>query len=82
MEDVAKYASRLIVMKEGSVFCDGTPKEVFEAYKELEQIGLAAPQVTYLSEVLRNAGVSLPYNATTLLEAKELLLADWKGGRR
>ena len=82
MEDVAKYASRLIVMKEGSVFCDGTPKEVFEAYKELEKIGLAAPQVTYLSEALRQAGVALPHNATTLLEVKELLLADWKGGRR
>jgi energy-coupling factor transport system ATP-binding protein len=82
MEDVAKYASRLIVMKGGSVFCDGTPKEVFEEYKELEKIGLAAPQVTYLSEALRQAGVALPHNATTLEEAKELLLADWKGGRR
>ena len=82
MEDVAKYASRLIVMKEGEVFCDGTPKEVFEQYKELENIGLAAPQVTYLSEALRRAGVALPQNATTIEEAKELLLADWRGGRR
>ena len=82
MEDVAKYASRLIVMNEGKVFCDGTPKEVFEKYRELEKIGLATPQVTYLSEALRQAGVALPHNATTLDEAKELLLADWKGGRR
>jgi len=82
MEDVAKYASRLIVMKEGEVFCDGTPKEVFEQYKELENIGLAAPQVTYLSEALRRAGVVLPHNATTIEEAKELLLADWRGGRQ
>ena len=82
MEDVAKYASRLIVMREGCAFCDGTPKEVFETYKELEGIGLAAPQVTYLSEALRRAGIALPYNATTVEEAMELLLADWKGGRR
>lgn len=82
MEDVAKYASRLIVMKEGEVFCDGTPKEVFEVYKELESIGLAAPQVTYLSEALRQAGVALPHNATTVEEAKNLLLADWRGGTR
>ena len=52
MEDVAKYASRLIVMKGGSVFCDGTPKEVFEEYKELEKIGLAAPQVGMLRRVV------------------------------
>ncbi len=82
MEDVAKYADRLIVMKEGSVFCDGTPKEVFRGYKELERIGLAAPQVTYLAEALQKAGVASLKDATTVEEAKELLLADWKGGRR
>lgn len=82
MEDVARYASRLIVMNGGRIFGDGTPKEIFDAYKELEGIGLAAPQVTYLSEALKGAGVSLPQNATTVEEAKELLLADWKGGRR
>ena len=57
-------------------------KRILDYYKELEKIGLAAPQVTYLSEALRQAGVALPHNATTLEEAKELLLADWKGGRR
>ncbi len=82
MEDVAKYASRLIVMNGGRVFCDGTPKEVFESYQDLEKIGLAAPQVTYLSESLKNAGILLPHNATTVEEARELLLADWKGGGR
>lgn len=81
MEDVAKYATRLIVMNGGEVFADGAPKEVFERYRELEKIGLAAPQVTYLSEALKEAGVILPDKATTVSEAKELLLADWKGGR-
>lgn len=82
MEDVAKYASRLIVMNKGKVFADGTPREVFEIYRELEEIGLAAPQVTYLSERLRAEGIALPTNATTLKEAKDMLLADWKGGRQ
>jgi len=81
MEDVAKYATRLIVMNGGEVFADGAPKEVFERYRELEKIGLAAPQVTYLSEALKEAGVILPDEATTVSEARELLLADWKGGR-
>ena len=82
MEDVAKYATRLIVMNHGSVFMDGTPKEVFHEFHKLEGIGLAAPQVTYLCEGLRNKGAYVPENATTIAEAKEMLLADWKGAGR
>lgn len=78
MEDVAKYVDRLIVMDHGSVHFDGTPKEVFAHSRELESIGLAAPQVTYLSHALREQGVPLKEDATTVEEAKELLLAWWK----
>lgn len=78
MEDVAKYVDRLIVMDHGSVHFDGTPKEVFAHYKELEHIGLAAPQVTYLSHALREQGVALEHDATTVAEAKELLLTWWR----
>lgn len=46
MEDVAKYVDRLIVMNQGEVRFDGRPVEVFHHYKELEEIGLAAPQTT------------------------------------
>ena len=46
MEDVAKYVERIIVMNHGQVMFDDMPREVFKHYKELEQIGLAAPQVT------------------------------------
>ena len=56
--------------------------DMAETMHKANGVGLAAPQVTYLSEALRQAGVVLPHNATTLEEAKELLLADWKGGRR
>ena len=48
MEDVAKYAERLVVMSGGKKLYDGECREVFSHYKELEEIGLAAPQVTYL----------------------------------
>ena len=78
MEDVAKYVDRLIVMDHGSVRFDGTPKEVFAHSRELEGIGLAAPQVTYLSHALREQGVPLDEDATTVEVAKELLLAWWK----
>ena len=53
MEDVARYAGRLIVMNHGQKVFDGTPREVFRHYKELEAIGLAAPQVTYLVHDLK-----------------------------
>lgn len=48
MEDVARYADRLVVMNGGKKLYDGGCREVFSHYKELEEIGLAAPQVTYL----------------------------------
>ena len=52
MEDVARYVKRLIVMNQGEIMLDGTPKEVFRHYRGLEEIGLAAPQVTYLMNAI------------------------------
>ena len=77
MEDVAKYVDRLIVMDHGSVQYDGTPKEVFAHYKELEAMGLAAPQVTYVMEKLKAQGMNVG-DATTVEEAKEEILKAWK----
>lgn len=74
MEDVAKYVSRLIVMNRGGVLYDGMPKEVFAHYHELEEVGLAAPQVTYLVHELRRRGIPAEGVATTLEEAKQSIL--------
>ena len=74
MEDVARYVNRIIVMNQGSVMYDGAPKEVFRHYKELEAVGLAAPQVTYLMHELRECGLPVNVNATTIEEAKESIL--------
>ena len=75
MEDVAKYVDRLIVMNHGSVQYDGTPEEVFSHYKELEKIGLSAPQVTYVMEALARRGIPLPHNAITVEEAVDSIMA-------
>ena len=75
MEDVAKYVDRLIVMNHGSVMLDGTPREVFHHYQELEAVGLAAPQVTYLMHELKEKGLSVDLDATTIEEAKRSILA-------
>lgn len=74
MEDVAKYVDRLIVMNQGEVMYDGAPKEVFPHYRELEAVGLAAPQVTYLMHELKEKGLDVNVNATTVKEAAEDIL--------
>ncbi|MBR1571414.1 MAG: energy-coupling factor transporter ATPase [Lachnospiraceae bacterium] len=74
MEDVAKYVDRIIVMDDGQVRFDGEPKVVFRHYKELEEIGLAAPQVTYLMHDLKNAGYPVSCDATTVDEAKNEIM--------
>ncbi len=56
MDDVARFAERIIVMNEGKVAYDGEPKEVFKNYIELEKMGLSAPQVTYILNDLKNKG--------------------------
>lgn len=78
MEDVAKYVDRLIVMNQGSVMYDGVPKDVFRQYKDLEAVGLAAPQVTYLMHELQEKGLPVDVNATTVEEAKESILAAFR----
>ena len=80
MEDVAKYADRLLVMSDGEKRFDGTPKEVFKHYAELEALGLSAPQVTYLVQKLRKAGMPLSDEITTVAEARDALLPLLKGG--
>ena len=78
MEDVAEYVERLIVMNQGEVMYDGAPKEVYAHYKELEAVGLAAPQVTYLMNELAEKGLPVDTGATTVKEAAQSILAALK----
>lgn len=75
MEDVARYADRLIVMNHGQKVFDGAPKEVFRHYRELETMGLAAPQITYLVHDLKARGIDIDDGITTVAEAREAILA-------
>lgn len=74
MEDVSKYVQRLIVMNEGKVIHDDVPVNVFKHYKELEEIGLAAPQVVYIMNDLRTAGLMVNTNLSTVEEARDEIL--------
>ncbi|WP_066712854.1 energy-coupling factor transporter ATPase [Clostridium sp. Marseille-P299] len=81
MEDVAKYVERIIVMNKGQIMFDNTPNNVFSHYKELEKIGLAAPQVTYIMNHLKEIGIPVDTKATTIPLAKEEILHWWKQHR-
>lgn len=74
MEDIAKYADRIIVMNQGRVMYNDTPKKVFAHYKELEQVGLAAPQVTYIMHELKEKGFPVNVSATTVMEAADSIM--------
>ncbi len=74
MEDVANYVERIIVMSGGKVMFDDAPAKVFEHYKELEQISLAAPQVTYVTQTLKKQGWDIDTSVTTVEEAKQAIL--------
>lgn len=69
MEDVAKYVGRLIVLDHGRVMYDDIPKRVFRNYRELEKIGLAAPQLTYIMNALKANGFDVDTDAITMEEA-------------
>lgn len=77
MEDIARYVERIIVMNKGNKLYDGTPEEVFKHYKELEQIGLAAPQVTYIMHELQEKGLHVSADVTTIEEAADEIMKEF-----
>ena len=74
MEDVANFVNRIVVMNRGQIMYNDVPKVVFSHYKELEQIGLAAPQVTYIMNKLSSEGFPVKTDATTIKEAAAEIL--------
>lgn len=78
MEDVAEYVDRIVVMDRGKIRYDDIPRRVFAHFKELEAMGLAAPQVTYLMHELKAQGIDVDTDVTTIEEAKEELLKKYR----
>ncbi len=74
MDDVAEYVNRIVVMDHGRKMFDDVPREVFRHVEELESMGLAAPQVTYMMHQLRKNGFDVDPDAITIEEAKEEIL--------
>ena len=78
MDDVARYVERIVVMGHGKKVFDDTPKNVFKHYIELEDLGLSAPQITYIMNTLRDYGLDVKTDALTVEEAAEEILRKVK----
>ena len=74
MEDVARYVDRIMVMNDGILMYDDTPQNVFAHYKELEKIGLSAPQVTYIMNDMKKNGWNVDTDVLTIEEARDSIL--------
>lgn len=74
MEDIVKYAGKVLVMNRSRLFCYEDTDEVFSRAKELRQVGLGIPQITRLSHILAERGMDLGEDIYTVERAKERLL--------
>lgn len=75
MDDVARYVDRIMVMSGGHLLYDDVPVKVFRRYKELEKLGLAAPQITYIMQLLKERGLDVNTEVLTVEEAAKEILA-------
>lgn len=82
MEDIARYVERILVLNKGRIAFDDTPRQVFSHYRELEQMGLAAPAITYVMHDLKRRALSVDVGAMTVDEAKESILEALRGAGR
>jgi energy-coupling factor transport system ATP-binding protein len=78
MDDVARLATRLVVMSHGEMVATGTPREIFKQVEMMESIGLGVPEAAKLCNMLRERGIDLPDDLYTLDEVRDNLLAKWK----
>lgn len=74
MEDVAEYVDRIVVMNRGKIIYDNTPRKIFRRYRELEEIGLGAPQITYIMRALKKKGMAVDTSVTNIQEAADQIM--------
>ena len=78
-DDMARLATRLIVMSEGTIAAEGSPREIFSQEPMMTSIGLDIPDAARLCALLRSKGYDLPADLYRPEELKQHLLRLWKG---
>lgn len=81
MDDMARLATRLVVMANGKILASGTPREIFSQVDMMVSAGLDVPQAARLCHALREKGYALPADLYRPEELKEHLLRLWKEGK-
>ena len=81
MEDAARLASRIVVMKDSRVFLDGTPQTIFSKAQQLLEAGLDVPQITRVFLRLKEKGLDIDTGVYTVEQAKEVLLRYKREGK-
>ena len=79
MEEIARNVDRIVVLSDGKVYMEGTPKQVFARAHELEHVGLDVPQVTKVAAALKARGLDID-TAVYTVEALEQKLLTLRGG--
>lgn len=79
MEDIVKFATKVLVMNKGKVFCYDETDKVFERTDDLVKIGLDVPQITRLSHRLRDKGIDIGNDIYTTDRAAQRLMSLIKG---
>lgn len=74
MDDVARYTDLVEVLDHGELRMSGTPEEIFRRYKELEEMGLGAPQMTYLIHELKDLGIRFEERPDTVEEMADAIV--------
>ena len=82
MEDVAQYADRVIVMNDGTIVLDGSPRKVFAYEEELRQIGLGVPQTTGLMHKLQLRGAKVAQEECITVEESVDAICQWINGEK
>lgn len=82
MDDVARYAEQVLVLSGGELKMSGSPEEIFSHIEALEEMGLGAPQMSYLIRDMRRVGYALPGRPDTVEEAAEAILSAYREGER
>ena len=82
MDDIARLATRLLVMHEGRIILDGNPMDIFLHHrKELQDCGVDAPPLTQTLLYLKEKGIPVPEDAKTVKEAAEKMVTMLGGNR-
>lgn len=82
MEDMARLASRLLVISEGKLAADGTPREIFSRPGLMASVGLDVPDAVRLCAALRSKGYDLPPDLYRMEEMRDHLLRLWKEAKK